>query len=104
MNRDSVAALRICNRCGWAHFPVTRQFAETKAREALAFMAAQTPEVQEQFGVGPLSELGRLWSFSEHVAEYDRCFRCSNPYKKFHDLTDADYVPIGCTMSGIITD
>lgn len=94
--------IRICNQCGWAHFGRTRQEVEQEADDFGRYIQTQPPEVQAQFGFGPLSKQQREWSREEQIKSSARCFRCGNDHKNFHDETPNDHVPVGCTMQGII--
>lgn len=95
--------LKICNKCGWAHFPRTRADVEAETRSFGEYIQKQTPEVQESFGFGPLSKTQREWSFDEQVKSSEKCFRCGNDYHDFRDENDSDKIPMGCTLQGIIT-
>lgn len=99
-----MAGLRICNKCGRAHVPLSRAAVEAQAREFGAYIAPQTPETQALFGLGPLARTPKEWNFAEHVAQAEHCFRCGNDYENFHDQTAADSVPAGCTLQGIVYD
>lgn len=101
-----MAALRICNRCGWAHFPRSRAEVETEARKFGEYLAQQTPEQQKAFGYGPLSKAQRAWDFTAAVGSSERCFHCGNPHTAFHDATPEEEarIPIGCTLQGIIKE
>lgn len=96
--------LRICDNCGWAHIPFTREQVEQQAREFGEYIAAQPPKTQAMFGFGPESKTKREWDFAEHVARLERCFHCGNPHTNFHDQTDVDQVPRGATVQGIIRE
>lgn len=92
--------LRICNKCGWAHFPVEREQVEKQAREFGEYIASADQETKSMFGFGP----ERKWSFESHVAKSEKCFRCGNHYTDFHDATEGDKlnIPDGCTVQGIV--
>jgi hypothetical protein len=94
--------LRICNQCGWAHFPRKRSEVEDEARNFGNYIKEQTPEVQDSFGLGPLR--GKEWSFEEHVQMSEKCFKCGNSYKNFRDENNSDNIPSGCTLQGIIVE
>ena len=64
----------------------------------------QTPEVQEQFGFGPLSKTKRELDLKKHVASCEHCFSCGNTHKDFRDENENDKIPMGCTLQGIIVD
>ena len=99
MNKST---LRLCNRCGWAHFSETRREVEAQAREFGDYINAQPAPTQAQFGYGPLADPPRNWSFTKHVERAERCFSCGNPYTDFRGCTDADRVPQGVTLQGIM--
>ena len=96
--------LKICNQCGWAHFPRTRSEVETETRSFGQYIQTQAPEVQADFGLGPLSKTKREWSFEEQMQASEKCFRCGNDHHNFRDENETDKIPIGCTIQGIIVD
>lgn len=96
--------LRICNACGWVHVALSRADVEEQARKFGEYITAQPPAVQAQFDLGPLSRSGRAWDYAEHVARFERCFRCGNPHTNFRDQTEQDHVPAGSTLQGIIKE
>lgn len=96
--------LRVCKACGWMHVGLTREAVEQQAREFGEFIVQQPPETQAMFGLGPLSRTGEVWEFHAHVARSERCFRCGNPYTNFRDVIDADKIPFGSTLQGIVAE
>lgn len=98
--------LRICSKCGWAHFPVTREFAEQDAHQFGEYILAQPAEIQADYGFGPLSPDQRDWSPAWHVSQYEHCCQCGNAYTDFHDATPSDKKRISplAELHGIIVD
>lgn len=94
--------LRICNKCGWAHFPQTRAQVEEQAKSFGEYINSQPPEVQVSFGYGPLSKTGRVWAYTEHVSHSEHCFNCGEDYTNFRDLNENDRISDGVTLQGII--
>lgn len=96
--------LRICNKCNWAHFPRTREEVEDESKSFGVYINSQTPEVQEQFGIGPLSKTKREWNLEEQISSSEHCFKCGNTHKDFRDENENDKIPMGCTLQGIIVE
>lgn len=96
--------LRICNKCGWAHFPRTRQEVEAESKSFGEYITQQSPETQAQFGYGPLSQTKREFDVKEHFSHVEHCFRCKNSYTDFREENDQDKIPNGCTLQGILVD
>lgn len=98
--------LRICNKCGRAHFSVTREFAEQDAQQFGEFIRAQPIEIQADYGFGPLSCAQRDWSHAWHVSQYEHCCQCGNTYTDFRDATPSDKKRISplAEQHGIIVD
>jgi protein-arginine kinase activator protein McsA len=96
--------LIVCNKCGWNHFSRTRKEVEIETRSFGDYIQKQTPKTQENFGLGPLSKNKKEWSFENQMKSSEHCFNCGNDHKDFHEATDKDKVPMGCTLQGIIVD
>lgn len=96
--------LMICNKCGWAHFPRTREEVEKESRDFGEYINKQSAETQEHFGLGPLSKNKKEWNFEESVKSSEKCFRCGNDHKDFREENENDKIPMGCTLQGIIKE
>ena len=84
---------RTCNKCGWVHFAVTREFAENEVKEFNDYFDTLTEEEQQQYYGGRCST----------IKQYEHCFFCGNTYKDFRDAKEDD-CPIGVTLGPIIED
>lgn len=79
-----------CNKCGWVHFPVTREHAEAEVKKFNEYYEAQDQETKDSFGGRP----------SSVERDYDRCFFCG-PGATFRLFEEGD-CPDGCTIQGAI--
>ena len=81
-----------CNRCGWVHVAVTREYAEHAVASFNDYFRAQSPDVQLSFrGISSLEK------------DYMRCHRCGGPHTEFHVSEPGD-CPRGCTISPILQE
>lgn len=93
---------RICNKCGRVHFPLSRMEVELDSHRFGKYINSIEPTEQAMFGYGPLSRTKREFSFTEHVAQSEKCFACGNSYTNFRNVTDLDKINMGQTIQGII--
>lgn len=96
--------LRICNKCGWAHFPRSREDLQKETDSFGAYITSVDSKTQDMFGYGPLSKTKREWDPAAHFNFSTKCFNCGNSYTDFHDETEADNIPDGVTVQGILYD
>ena len=96
--------LRICCKCGWGHFPRTRQEVVDESLGFKEFIDRQTPETQAMYGIGPLSKTGRVYDVEEAVSRSEHCFKCGNSHLNFRDEIELDNFPKGVTIQGIIKE
>lgn len=88
--------LRICNKCGWAHFPQSYQEIKESAESFKAFWDGATDDVRQMYGFdGNVEKL---------IQRSCSCFRCGNDYKDFHNETQRDHIPMGVTIQGVRYD
>jgi len=80
-----------CNRCGWVHFAVTREYAETESAKFMAYYETLTPEQRENYGKPPINPM----------PQYERCFSCGQTDGDFR-LSNPDDCPRGCTIQPVI--
>ena len=104
MEGITMQKLKICNKCGWAHFPRTRAEVEAEAKSFGEYIVKQSEETQSHFGIGPLSKNKKEWNFEEQVKQSEHCFRCGNSHKDFRDENETDKIPMGSTLQGIIAE
>jgi len=96
-------AIMVCNKCGWAAFGISRDDAEEQTQAFGEFISKQSDEDKASFGFGVLArDPDKKWSFDEHFSHFEHCFNCGNTYHDFHEETEADKIPIGVTLQGII--
>ncbi|MDO8705360.1 MAG: hypothetical protein Q7J84_10485 [Sulfuricaulis sp.] len=79
-----------CNACGWVHFGLTRAEVEREVTRFNVWFDAASHAVQANYGGKRSSE-----------KHYLNCFRCGNPYVKFH-TTVAGEAPRGSTIQPIM--
>lgn len=84
---------RTCNKCGWVHFGVTREFAENEVKRFNDYFNTLTEDKQQKHYGGKCSS----------IAQYDRCFFCGNSYTNFRDFKEGD-CPDGVTLGPIIKE
>ena len=96
--------LRICCKCGWGHFPRSREEVERESINFKSFIDRQTSETQAMYGIGPLSKTGRVYDVEGAVSRSEHCFRCGNSYLNFRDENELDNFPQGATIQGIIKE
>jgi len=89
-----------CGKCGWYHFERSRAEVVDESRSFYEYINAESPEVQAQFGIGPLSKTQRVYDIAESVERSEKCFQCGASYKDFVD--DDGNCPMGVTIQGII--
>ena len=82
-----------CNRCGWVHFAMSRERAQSEVDQFNAYYEALSPEKREKYyGNKPAS-----------IATYERCFFCGQTDGDFRPYQDGD-CPTGCTIQPVIWD
>lgn len=82
-----------CNKCGWVHFAVSREFAEKQVEEFNQYFDSLSVGDRNDFYGGKKST----------IRSYEHCFFCDNTYKDFRPSKDGD-CPLGCTIQPIIQD
>jgi hypothetical protein len=95
-NGENMTKLMICNKCGWAHFPRTEAEVLEEARSFKRYFDSLSPD--QQFSDYRRHE----YSVETAIARDKQCFRCGNPNTDFHEETEADKIPAGVTIQGII--
>lgn len=97
--------LRICNKCGKAYFAATREYVAREVQDFGAYILAQPPSIQADYGLGPQSSNQQTWSPEWHAAKYERC-QCGNSYTDFRDATPSDMRRISplASQQGILVD
>ena len=87
----------ICNKCGWAHFGVTRDNAVNSIDDFLKYYN-KLNEIEKTtfYGAEPVT-------FGSMYRKYLKCFHCGGHYNDFHAETEDDKVPIGVTMKPIVS-
>jgi hypothetical protein len=88
--------LIICNKCGWAHFPLTEDEAIEQANSFKEYFDSLTDEKKQQ-NYGDLE-----YKVDDMIAHQKKCFRCGNSHTDFHEETEKDKIPLGVTIQGII--
>lgn len=89
-----------CGKCGWYHFERSREEVVNESVRFNDYIIKQPPEIQAQFGIGPLSTTKQDYNIEEVVAKSEKCFNCGGSYKDFID--DDGKCPMGSTIQGII--
>ena len=86
----------VCNKCGWAHFGVSEEYAHISAKNYIEYYES-------------LSDLDKINYYgtlvqteSEFFERYKSCFSCGNDYKDFHTETPKDIISDGVTLQPII--
>ena len=88
--------LVVCNKCGWAHFPITEQEAIEQAKSFKAYFDSLSSEEKASY------YKRETYSVEESVNQQKHCFHCGNDHKDFHEETPEDKIPMGVTIQGII--
>ena len=83
-----------CNRCGWVHFAVTREFAKTEAAKFMTYYAELSEQEQKDF-------YGENTTYKSVLSRYERCFFCGQTDGDFRKSKDKD-CPRGCTIQPTI--
>lgn len=83
-----------CLSCGWVHFGVTREFAESESRKFMDYYESQPPETQDNFGKGQ--------TYERVLAQYERCFFCGQKDPDWYRPAAPDDCPVGCTIQPVI--
>lgn len=84
---------RTCNQCGWVHFGVTRDDAESQVVLFNTYFNKLSAEQQnEMYGGKPAS-----------IGLYESCQRCGNSCKEFRESKQGD-CPDGSTIGPIICE
>jgi hypothetical protein len=87
----------ICNKCGWAHFGVSKEYAQKSTDEFIEYYQRMSYAERKRFyGETEITKLQLL-------AKYEHCFNCSRPYSDFHEETKEDRVPLGVTIQPIVS-
>lgn len=85
----------VCNKCGWAHFGLTKDTIKESAEEFLQYYDRLSEEQRKNYYGQEVVTKERLISRQEH------CFNCGGSYKNFHTEVSEDKIPDGCTIQGI---
>lgn len=86
----------VCNKCGWAHFGVSKEYAKQSVDEFVDYYQKLSDSDKKQFyGETEVTKLNLL-------AKYEHCFNCSGPYTDFHIETVLDKIPMGVTIQPIV--
>jgi hypothetical protein len=80
-----------CTKCGWVHFPVSRQHAEKEVTDFNAYFETLPKNLQDDFYAGK----------GAAITLYERCFHCGGSYKDFR-LSKYGDCPDGCTIQPIL--
>lgn len=80
-----------CNKCGWVHMAVTREFAEVESKNFLEWYDTQPASVRENYGA----------KRPDPMKQYDRCFFCGQTDQDFRPSMPDD-CPVGCTIQPTI--
>lgn len=80
-----------CNKCGWVHFQVSREYAENQVRNFNAFYDRLDAKGKSNY------------AGHSNIENYETCrgFRCGENYKNFRGTNPGDCPP-GCTTNPII--
>ena len=84
---------RTCNKCGWVHFAVSREFAENEVKRFNDYFNTLTEDKQQKYYGGK----------SSSIKHYEHCSLCGNPYTNFRE-SEEDDCPIGVTLGPIIKE
>jgi len=84
---------RTCNKCGWVHFGVSREFAEAEVERFNDYFHTLTEEKQRSNYGGRCSS----------IKQYEHCSFCGNDYTDFRDAEEND-CPRGVTLGPIIKE
>ena len=82
-----------CNKCGWVHFAVSREFAENEVKTFNEYFNTLTEDKQQQYDGGKCSS----------IKQYENCFFCGNNYTNFREFQEGD-CPDGVTLGPIIDE
>lgn len=82
---------RACLACGWVHFGVSREYAESEVARFNAFYEKADAETKACYG-GPSS-----------ISNYEHCMRCGGSWTNFREAREGD-CPDGCTLNPIICE
>lgn len=78
--------LKVCNKCGWIHFSISKKDVTEQVKEFGKFINSQDLPTRANFDYAD-----RNWSFKEHFSQYTKCFMCGNGYKDFRAASEYDY-------------
>lgn len=78
-----------CGLCGWAHSPVSREYAEESVRNFNTFYDAAPAHVRENY------------TQRSDISAYEHCVNCGAHFLEFTESKVGD-CPDGCTLSPII--
>ncbi len=84
---------RTCNKCGWVHFGVTREFAELSVERFNAYFETLSPFEQQDY----------YSNRKASIESYLKCFNCGNSYTDFRNSKDDD-APYGVTIQPILDE
>ncbi len=90
--------LRICNKCGWAHFPQSYEEIKKNAETFVSYWAKMSKEDKEKYYGS------REYDVETMIAQSSKCFRCGNDFSNFHNETERDHIPMGVTIQGVRYD
>jgi hypothetical protein len=86
----------VCNKCGWAHFGVSKEYAQKATDEFVEYYQRMSYAERKRFyGETEVTKLNLL-------AKYEHCFNCSGTYSDFHIETPEDKISYGVTIQPII--
>lgn len=81
-----------CKACLWVHFQVSRKYAEKQVKDFNKYVKTLSPKVRKEL-YGNRAE--------SSVSSYEKCFRCSGPYKNFRKVKKGE-VRLGSTIQPIM--
>jgi len=85
----------VCDKCGWAHFGLTKDAIEKSAVEFMQYYDQLSEEQRKSYYRSKVVTKESLIYRQEH------CFNCGGSYMDFHPETSEDKIPDGCTIQGI---
>jgi protein-arginine kinase activator protein McsA len=97
MSKDNdYMTIYVCDKCGWAHFGLTKDAIEKSAVEFMQYYDQLSEEQRKSYyGINPITK-------EDFNNRTKICFNCGGSYKNFHIETPADKIPDGCTIQGIL--
>ncbi len=85
----------VCDKCGWAHFGLTKEAIEDSSEEFMQYYDQLSEEQRKSYYRSKVVTKESLIYRQEH------CFNCGGSYMDFHPETSEDKIPDGCTIQGI---